>query len=215
MEPTRIGNILPQIPSGSGQIRETAAPVKPATLRPAPSNLKLAKWAEVRPALRDVIRSTDELKAWPLLIHGGRGNGKSCAAVGVYQRWPKVAHWYGLGQLVRDFQTCRTSKDKVVRHNVQGMSVFRTEANLWELVDNPRSLWCIDDVGTKKASESASEIFGELIDRRTGMPTILTSNFGLSELAKLYDARTIDRLNAGTVFELTGDSLREGRHFRG
>jgi len=128
--------------------------------------------------------------------------------------WNPVAYWYRLEHFVRDVQTCRSSEKKVVRHIVNGQSIYRSESKLWEFVENPKALWCIDDVGTRAASESAFDIIFDLIDKRAGLPTILTSNLDLPALSEVFDARIADRLNAGTVVELTGTSQRKGKRFK-
>ena len=224
-QPDSIAAILHQTKIGTNQSRtgsrsRNAAPTVqqgkssdwPQNLRrDAPENLSEATWSEIKPGLRSAISETVKHQRWPLLIHGPAGTGKSCASACVYRMWNPIAYWYRLEHFVRDVQVCRSSEKKVVRHIVAGQSVYRSEAKLWEFVENPQAIWCIDDVGTKAATESAFDIIFDLIDKRTGLPMILTSNHGVEQLATVFDARIADRLSAGTVVELTGQSRRKGK----
>jgi len=194
---------------------ETNSPKNlPDIVRDAPSNLSVADWSEMKPNLEKALRETIDSKLWPLFIYGPTGSGKSCASVCIYQRWRPHARWWRLEKFVRDIQTCRTSRDRVVRHQVQGQTAVRTEGKLWEFAQDDTTLWCIDDFGTRTVSEAAFDIVFELIDRRVGKPTIITSNLSLIEIGEMYDDRIADRLRAGTVIELTGESRRTGKRFK-
>lgn len=182
--------------------------------RPAPVNLRRASWEGVKGQLKTAIRETVETNCWPLMIYGDPGTGKSCASACIYRMWNPVAYWYRLEHFVRDIHICRTSDRKAVRHIVNGESVYRSESKLWEFVENERALWCIDDVGTRSATESAFDIIFDLIDKRAGLPMILTSNLGLEGLAKVFDSRIADRINAGTIVNLTGESRRAGKKYK-
>lgn len=169
----------------------------------------MAKWSEVRPALRAALSAAVKAGDYPILMHGPPGSGKSCASAAIYCQWTPVARWYRLEQFVRNIQTARRCGH--VTHQVQGQSVDRTEDTLWSFVENDSELWCLDDFGTRGASESAFDIIFELIDRRAKRPTIITSNLGLRELGQLFDQRITDRIRAGTVIEVTGSSRRKGK----
>lgn len=67
----------------------------------------------------------------------------------------------------------------------------------------------IDDLGLRdRANDTQYESLKGLLDRRTAKPLIVTSNLGVDEIAKIFDARVWDRLACGTVIELKGESLR-------
>ena len=192
----------------------------PDVVRDAPSNLAVADWAEVSPNLQRTLRAAIREKRWPIVMHGPTGTGKSCASACIYRRWAtrsgtlKPAFWYRLEEFVRDIQKCRMNRDNLVMHHVDGKSVYRTEAKLWEFATDVSALWCLDDFGTREITDAAFDVVFEFIDRRAGKPTIVTSNLDLRRITDLYDDRIADRLRAGTVIELTGDSRRTGKRFR-
>lgn len=188
----------------------------PDIVRDAPSNLTMAEWLQVSPNLRETLRSAIRESRWPVLMHGPAGTGKSCASACIYRRWPKSdrVHWYRLEEFVRDIVQCRKSPEGHVRKTVQGQAVYRTEATLWSLADDAAALWCLDDFGTRAVTEAGFDIVFELIDRRTAKPTIVTSNLSLREIAELHDDRISDRLKAGSVIEVTGQSRRTGKRYR-
>jgi len=82
----------------------------------------------------------------------------------------------------------------------------------------PRTFWpwverlplvVIDDIGLRdRANDSQYEALKLLLDRRVGLPLVLTSNHDLDTIGKIFDARIYDRLFAGTLVELHGPSLR-------
>ena len=115
-------------------------------------------------------------------------------------------------QFVRDIQTCR--RIGFVIHRPGGTEVERTENQIWKLLDSTSLLLCIDDFGTRPATDSGFDITYELVDRRVGKPTIVTSNHEPARLQKLLDQRIVDRLTAGASLEFNGDSRRRGKLYR-
>jgi hypothetical protein len=81
---------------------------------------------------------------------------------------------------------------------------------MWGLVSNPKSLWCFDDLGTRSGSETAYDIVFELFERRTGLPMVISTNLDSAAIAKMYDERIADRLDAGFALTMTGSSRRKG-----
>lgn len=129
----------------------------------------------------------------------------------MFQSWPYAAHWYRIETFIKDVTTCRTSKDKKVGcRPANGETIYRTESGLWGLADDEKSLWCLDDLGTRKGSESAYDIVFELLERRTGRPMIVSTNLDKEGITDLYDERIADRISAGVVIEMNGNSRRTG-----
>jgi DNA replication protein DnaC len=188
----------------------------PEIVRDAPSNLTMADWSQVTPNLQTTLRSAIRARLWPILMHGPAGTGKSCASACIYRRWPKSerVHWYRLEEFVRDIIHCRRNSEGHVKKIVQGQAVYRTEATMWSFADDEAALWCLDDFGTRSVTEAGFDIVFELIDRRTAKPTIITSNLSLREIAGIHDDRISDRLKAGSVIEVTGESRRNGKRFK-
>lgn len=70
----------------------------------------------------------------------------------------------------------------------------------------------IDDLGTKKSSDYSVDIVREIINERIerNLPTIVTSNKRLHEIAELIDDRLADRLSTFksiTSFDIKGDDM--------
>ena len=173
----------------------------------------MAKWSKVRPALREALLGAMRDGDYPILMHGPPGTGKSCAAAAIFRQWSSgVARWYRLEQFVRDIQTAR--RVGFVTHQVGGEAIERTEGTLWRFGENDRELWCLDDFGTRGATESAFDIIFELVDRRARRPMIISSNLGLRELEARFDRRIADRIKAGTVIEVAGRSRRKGKNIK-
>ena len=219
--PSKLAAVLPAFAatkSSSSKAKSGTTPTTspsdgPEIRRAAPNGLASAEWSKIRPALLGELLEAFKDGSHPILMHGPAGTGKSCASACLFQRWRHgVARWYRLEQFVRDIQTARRCGH--VTHQVNGKPVDRTERTLWQFVENGRELWCLDDFGTRGATESAFDIIFELIDRRAKRPTIITSNLGLSELVQLFDRRIADRISAGTVIEVTGKSRRKGRRVK-
>ena len=185
----------------------------PAIVRPAPGHLRVASWEGINPRVAELLRHAIRVGKWPIVLRGPVGTGKSCSAACVYQSWPRprAAHWYRLEAFVREITTCRTSRDKKVACKLSnGETVDRTESGIWGLVDEPNSLWCLDDLGTRAGSESGYDIVFELFERRTGLPLIISTNLTTAEIAKMYDERIADRVDAGVSLNMTGRSRRKG-----
>ena len=107
--------------------------------------------------------------------------------------------------------TCRTSKDKKVACRLaDGETIYRSEAGLWGLAERATSLWCLDDLGTRKLTESGYDIVFELFERRTGLPLVVSTNLTKAEITKAYDERISDRIGAGVIIEMLGESRRKG-----
>lgn len=71
----------------------------------------------------------------------------------------------------------------------------------------------VDELGME-AGPGAVAAVHEVVDRRQSSPrlTLFLGNVRREELARRYDARTIDRLRAcASVIELEGESMRRGR----
>jgi len=72
-------------------------------------------------------------------------------------------------------------------------------------------LCVLDELGTRgTVTEHQYETAKAAIDRREGKPLVVISNLPLSELAKTFDDRVVDRLAGGTVVAVAGPSQRMG-----
>ena len=83
-------------------------------------------------------------------------------------------------------------------------------ARAWNIARNER-LVVLDDLGAERRSDWVVEQLFDLVDARYGamLPTVLTSNFSMKELAERLDIRIVDRLQEMVrVVPLTGKSRR-------
>lgn len=163
------------------------------------------KKEKIDPALYMILRCLHGGTAsWPLLIHGGAGSGKTCAAL-LYCRHYREHGPPGSQVFITCRELCQRVADaKCDRlQNSLGYSVSLRE--LWR--DWERAgIAVLDDISSRqKVSDSQYETLLDCLDKRQGWPTIYTSNFGRTELAAIYDDRIASRLSAGTVCEIQGD----------
>jgi len=70
----------------------------------------------------------------------------------------------------------------------------------------------IDDIGTDKATDWALGVWYTIIDARycKCIPTIITSNYSLSEFASKYGDRLASRLSSGIIINIEGEDYRVG-----
>jgi DNA replication protein DnaC len=146
-------------------------------------------------------------KRWPIYLCGEAGRGKSCAAASIYCGWSRSALWLEANAVVADIINCRT--------NGRGFIVRTTAEQSWdewgsqiERKVRDASLVVFDDVGMRRPTEAAFEVFFGLINLRRGKPTIYTGNPDPKRLCEVYDRRIASRLLCGTVIELTGADRR-------
>ena len=68
----------------------------------------------------------------------------------------------------------------------------------------------IDDLGAEKTTEFGRAAFYIIVSKREAakMPTLVTTNLTLTEIAVRFDPRLADRLRGGTVLAMTGKSRR-------
>lgn len=161
---------------------------------------------QIQPILRERIRGLVEGKLpWPLMIVGGVGTGKTCAALslldhagGLYFTAPGLCRW------IIDAQHGRLCW----RNEAHGGTL--TEYEAWRWIER-ETLVVLDDLGGREqVKDFTYETIKELIDLRTGNPLIVTSNKQMDLLAEIYDDRVTSRLAAGTVVILEGEDRRLG-----
>ena len=90
----------------------------------------------------------------------------------------------------------------------EGQTVRKFPESFWKRAGNVR-LFVLDEIGIQqRASPHQYESLKRLLDKRTAKPLIFTSNIDLNGIESVYDGRISDRIAAGTLFELSGDSRR-------
>lgn len=150
---------------------------------------------DIRGVLDDLIFGRAK---WPLFLWSSvPGTGKTCAGLVVCDLWPMSRAWR-----FEDFAADLVDV-KMGRHWCSTISTW------WDFVQK-RMFVLIDDVGAgpKEAKDTQYEALKGVLDRRIGLPLMLTSNLSHEALEKVFDARVVDRIAAGTVIEVKGESRR-------
>ena len=139
-------------------------------------------------------------KPWPLVLLGGVGSGKTCAALCALDKFGGV--FYGVQEWV---DLCR---EAMLGHAATSLGYplsLREVQHRWRATN----LGVLDDLGTRREVtdhhlEAVLWAVNARVDRAT-LPMIVTSNLTMGEIAKVYDDRIASRLGGGTVVTLTGD----------
>lgn len=186
----------------------------------------------VKDELRAVIRQLCAgERPWPLYLWSREtGTGKTSAALALLDRAAKLFECWSVSQDVRDFDNgfidfaemprfLRAAEKKQYRYHHHGSGGPLTDSHLWNIVRNA-PLIVLDDLrrpGEKELS-LGHDHYGcvkRVLDERVGLPLVITSNIrpygdgALNELVSVFDDRVADRIHAGTLFQLAGESRRQ------
>lgn len=156
--------------------------------------------AGIAPGLRAAIRECVAGRApWPLFLHGPQGTGKTYAGLCMLDH---SAGWYwALPDLCADLVAAQNGRLSDAAATVH-------EPQLWHRITKA-ALIVLDELGTRReVSDFAYETLKRVLDRRERRPLVCISNLDAATLLKLYDARIVDRLMAGTAVELAGRTRR-------
>lgn len=174
--------------------------------------------------LRSVLTAlADGRLPWPLYLHGDVGTGKTAAGLALLDQFgpvlpteldatPPALDWLAGYVVAGGLSSTRIAADR-------GRLSWRTPGSGsdelgWGMLSRKvqeSPLVVLDDLGIGPVRDFALETLLELFDPRLASPvrpTVTISNVAPSAIAGLTDARTADRLLAGTVFGLTGASRR-------
>lgn len=112
-----------------------------------------------------------------LYIHGPTGTGKSQLAVSVIRKlieagWSEKAIVYDRGRaMITQLQDCYGT------NTVDAFSERRRRCKLW----------VYEDIGTEKLTPDAFRVLEDILDRREGHPTIMTSNLTRKQMAQRWE----------------------------
>jgi DNA replication protein DnaC len=149
----------------------------------------------------DAVQRWIDAKGKPILVLlGGVGTGKTVAAAWALAREARRSPYHGASYAkIRDLANLFRAG-------------FGEDLKAFERHQGARLL-VVDELTTERDADLGRACLHELIDWRgaKGAPTILLANRTKAEIAKHYDARTIDRLReCAAVVELAGKSMRKG-----
>jgi len=182
----------------------------------------MADPAQADPEVMAKIARVTGKGAEPISIHlwGDPGRGKSCIAALLYAGWQfkgpdfDAARWFRASDVVDWIIQCRMSETGSITHFYpDGSSEELTQRKIERRVQ-AAGLVIFDDIGTRKATEPACEVFLNLIESRAHKFTVYTGNNPPNALAGLYNARIASRINGGLVIPVTGKDRRLERAAR-
>lgn len=157
--------------------------------------------AGVRTKIRECIAGQS---AWPLVLCGDAGLGKTCAALCVLD--------YSGGEYFTVSDLCDKLNAAAMgflewNKDGRGGRMFPEMFRRAHLSLPP--MLVLDELGLRSTvSDAHYEAVYRAVDLRFNKPFIAISNHTLAALEKIYDARTVSRLGAGTVVEMTGKDRR-------
>jgi DNA replication protein DnaC len=206
--------VLPAPQRPDHRSRDTASKRTAANPRPWPASAGPSDWEKVAAPFRESLQAAITERRWPIYIFGDVGIGKTCAAACVYHNWRQSALWFECGRILADIIECRMSPDHLITRvyrspgaDEDGRTWQEGEGAIMRKIADT-SLVVFNDVGLRKPSEAAFEIFLTMLDLRLGKPTIYTSNLEPERLDQLFDDRVASRLLRGSVIHVVGDDRR-------
>lgn len=138
--------------------------------------------------------------AWPLVMIGDVGTGKTCAALCLLDLVPLRRYW------------------TVACLCEQLIEVQQGRAEYGQQTDNLAWWWkryrdydcvVVDELGARdRVSDFQYETVKRALDERVDLPAVFISNLGLDRLADVYDDRIASRLAGGTVIRFDGEDRR-------
>lgn len=149
---------------------------------------------------------------WPVYIHGPAGTGKSAFAGFLYERAVCDAPlWINATDAIEALTCVAKDRPRYFLGIHLGTVCFDSRI-MWDAIHD-RSLVVLDDIGCRAApSDAHYDAIMRILNVRADCPLIVTSNLGLAEIAKIYDARIASRLAAGasakSVLEFGGPDRR-------
>lgn len=161
--------------------------------------------AEIAGNVRGAIRSclTGETP-WPLFLFGKPGTGKTCAALCLLDI--TQGEYFTVGDLCEKLN--QSSMGRLEWSNAgHGGTLWPEQFRKVYLEKTP--LLVLDELGLRDTvSDAHYEAVYRCVELRTRRPFVVISNHGLERMEKIYDARTVSRLGAGTIVEVTGKDRR-------
>lgn len=154
------------------------------------------QWENMSDELRTVIGGLIRAKSWPIYIFGDQGRGKTFAMASVMKQWIGCAMWIDLQPWMKKMMSKRMSPDEPHEETRILNAIQRT------------SLLCIDDCGIRIDSDAQHSLLLEILNLRTGKPTIITGNYDPGYLPKIFDSRVASRMLAGSAIKILGKDRR-------
>ncbi len=154
-----------------------------------------------RKAIRSCLAGDSD---WPLFLHGPAGTGKTCAALCILDH--SGGEYFTVTDLCEKLNQSAMGRLEWNREGRGG--VIWPDAFRRIYLDQP-PLLVLDELGLRDTvSDAHYESVYRAVELRARRPFVAISNHPLERLEKIYDARTVSRLGAGTVVEFSGIDRR-------
>jgi DNA replication protein DnaC len=171
-----------------------------------PKRYENAKWEDVSPVVKEAFEAM--LKGGKsIYLHGAVGTGKThtCWAIKMKYDQPQAYRYMRIWNVVDLMHKIRQDFDR------QSYDKRRPEEELTDRDERERRVLILDDLGAEKATEFVAETLYRIINFRyvNILPTIITSNCTVQELADKIGERSASRIvEMCEIIELTGGDRR-------
>lgn len=152
----------------------------------------------IPPGVRDAMRNAVENRAWPIVMLGSTGGGKTCAALCLIDHY---GGWYTelseINVLLAEARRGELWWDDSYGYRVK-------ERELWDEWAGS-NLCVLDEIALRAPTDAQFETLKKLLDRRENKPMVVISNFPMPDIVRVYDERIASRIAQGTVIEFSQD----------
>lgn len=187
------------IPVEKGVVR-CGCSTEPRIRQALPDRLHTAKVGDLALPRMQAIMAWLNKPGDGLLLYGPTGTGKTWAAAGIARHLIETGRQVLWRSAAEFFRSLRES----YQYNQSEGAVLETCATASFLI--------LDDLGAGSGSDFERRCAVELIDRRVNqlLPTVVTTNWTLEEIANRLDDRLASRLSAFMRLEFSGPDWRPG-----
>ncbi len=189
----------PRVPrNAAGFLRIQAVPKK--RIRPEIHRDRSEVPQEVRRAIDSCCTGQS---AWPLLLFGSTGVGKTCAGLALCDHAAGSSSFRDVDDLADVFGAVRNGKRRAVAGlDCESIADFDRAIRATQLM-------VIDELAIRgKVSDNQYQAIKRVLDVRQNRPLMLLSNLGPDEIADVYDDRIASRCSAGSLLEWNGPDRR-------
>ena len=169
-----------------------------------PLKYENAKWEDVPKKIQEAFENIKNTKKG-IYLHGAVGTGKTHIAYAIKKHYdmPEAGRYLRMWNVVDLMHEIKADFDR------DAYSKRRPEEELTER--DRRFLLILDDMGAEKPTDFVAETLYRIINHRYihEIPTIITSNYSIGELADRIGERSASRIvEMCDIVELTGGDRR-------
>lgn len=162
----------------------------------------------------DIVRDAFKSRTFPIYLYGNVGAGKTFTSAVVFRKFiaknphyplPRWESWIRFSGIAAKIDVTGSAST----YDYDGEYVEHNDRGWWEIRTAQPSLFVMDEIGTREASDARFEIMLRFLEIREGKPTILTGNLDDRGIIDAYDDRVRSRLRKGTWIRFDGPDLRQ------